>query len=227
MNKIKKILIFTVAVAFSFKGYSQAEISSNMSVGATLLQLMVITATKAEMNFGTIRHTDQGAATVVIGATAASMALSEIRTFSAIGSNDGTANTAGDFSNLNSDEAARAVYQIQGSPTHSYSITLSATTVDLTRELGSGETAGTSTQTMTVNAFKAFVNNNNDDAATGTTIDFSSNAQNIISGGMSKKNESFIGESTLSFGATLNIGAGQRGGKYSVTDGITVSINYE
>lgn len=226
MSKLKIVLI-TLMLAFSLKGYSQEGVSKNMSVGATLLQLMVITATQAEMNFGTIRHTDQGVATVIIGATSTSMALDEIRTFSEIGGNTGTANTAGDFSNLNTTPARRAVYEIQGSPTHSYSIALSALTVDLTRELGSEET-GTSTDKMTVNAFKAFVNNNDSDATVGTTIDFTTNAENTISGGMSDNNdETFIGKSTLSFGATLNIRENQRGGKYSVTDGITVSINYE
>ena len=226
MRKLKIKIIFIILVfAFSFKGYSQAAVSSNMSVGATLLQLMVINATEAEMNFGMILHTDVGAATVVIGTDATAMAAGEIRTFSTPAT--GTANSAG-TSDLNADVAQRAVYTIQGSSTHSYSITLNNTSVLLTREIGTGET-GPSAEQMTVDKFTAWVQDEGEAVSEGREVSFTGNAGYVvIQEGMAKTNPgTFIGQSLLSFGATLNIGANQRGGKYSITNGLTVSVNYE
>jgi|GEM_PF-4854122 len=217
MNKIKKIVFFTVALAFSFKGYSQVAVAKEMTVGATLLQIMTIADTNKDLNFGRILHTDPGAATVILNVQATTFdATADNRDFSTstvTGASDNSASTQTDLGKI----YQHAVYTITGSYDHAYTITLSETAIDIEIEGG--------TETMEVKDFKANVL---DADGTQTKIDFSSSAVVSMTDGMGRATgATFNGSAVISFGATLNIGANQRGGVYSNTDALTVTVNYE
>ena len=217
MNKFRKIVLFTVVLAFSFKGYSQIAVAEDMTVGATLLQIMTIDGTNDNLNFGRIIHKDPNAATVLLSTAATPFILEDTRTFSINQDNNANSNIAGTQTALGL-VVQHAVYTITGSYDHAYTITLNKTEVDITL------TGGSNTETMSVTDFTANVK---DAANNEQKITFSSAAVSIAGMGRAD-NTTFNGSAVITFGATLNIGANQRGGVYSNTDDpLTVTVNYE
>ncbi|MFT4801667.1 MAG: hypothetical protein ACI93N_001442 [Flavobacteriaceae bacterium] len=216
MNKIKKIVFFTLALAFSFKGYSQIAVAKNMNVGATLLQIMTIADTNSNLNFGRIIHKDPAQATVILGTAAVPFVLEDTRVFSANTANAANSNIAGTQTALGL-VVQHAVYTVTGSYDHAYTITLSATDVDITL-------VADGTDKMNVSNFTANVLDADD---TNTKISFTSAAVSMTGMGRAD-NTTFNGSTVITFGATLTIGANQRGGVYSNNgDALTVTVNYE
>jgi hypothetical protein len=110
-----------------------------------------------------------------------------------------------------------AVYTVTGSYDHAYTITLSATDVDITL-------VADGTDKMNVSNFTANVLDADD---TNTKISFTSAAVSMTGMGRAD-NTTFNGSTVITFGATLTIGANQRGGVYSNNgDALTVTVNYE
>jgi|TARA_B110000240_G_C13482131_1_gene445776 hypothetical protein len=228
MNKLKKIVFFTLTLAFSFNGYSQAAaVATDMDVSATLLQVMTLAKVNDQLNFGVIKHLDETEQSVTILTTTASMAesVSSSKLFRLF---TGT-NTAG-TSTIATALPSRASYTITGSPGHSYTVNLSAASLTLQRQKGDGTPdASTTVNQMTVDDFTMFAQNSDDAVDVGIEKSFSvGNLKATLTGGMAvASSTAFAGSALLTFGATLNIGEKQKGGLYKLDNGLTITVDYE
>ena len=211
MNKIKKVLIFTLIAGFAFSTNTQAQdglVSSTAATSATIIAPLTLNTNSSTMAFGTlsVNGTDGG---------------------TAILSTAGLVSGSGDVDVIGTGGSA-VTAAITGEKNQSYSVTVSETTMLRLTETSPGEEI-TGTKVLPLSAFT--LTQNTVSIAAGTEVDSSGTGANIILastefiGKLTNETDASLGTAALLIGGTITLTAAQVPGNY--VGEISVAVHYD
>lgn len=210
MNKIKKVLIFTLIAGFAFNTNTQAQdglVSSTAVTSATIIAPLTLDTNGSTMAFGTLSVNGTTGGTAILSTAGVVSGTDDVDVIGA----GGSAVTAA----------------ITGEKDQSYSVTVSETTM-LRLDTDSGEEI-TGTKVLPLSAFT--LTQNTVSIAVGTEVDSSGTGNDIILastefiGKLTNVDGATLGTAALLIGATITLDAAQVPGTY--VGEISVAVHYD